>query len=321
MRRPGGGPPKPAVAPPPQPPPPAWDPTTTAGEWHDASWNESPEWLRTAVSRAGVPTVNEVSLGKKSFQHDQTIQIDRKRGSESGEAVWRHEFGHFLDMESGSKSTAPGPERYRSERDDFTKAMRADAKALTKNGLAGSSRGEARAAADGIFGHGAVDRRRRLRELADDAGVDLDEMEGWVERQAALGKEPAGSRRRDAGLARALVAWRRGDAQELLDALERVERDDWGDLTPPSSEALDAAYWIGTEPMLSDLFDAATNKRITGSAWHSAAYYKSMRQIETWANLTSVEGSGRFGAQILTRFAPRSYKVFREALEETHGAQ
>ena len=322
--RPGGGPPKPPVAPPPQPAPPAWDPGTTAGEWHDASWNESPEWLRTAVGKAGVPTVKEVSPGKKSFQAGQTIQIDRKKGTESGEAVWRHEFGHFLDMESGSKSAAPGPGRRRSERDDFTKAMRADAQALTKKGLAGSSRGEARAAADGIFGHGAVDRRKRLRALADDAGVDLDEMEGWVERQAALGKEPGGSRRRDAGLARALVAWRRGDAQELLDALERVERDDWGDPTPPSHVARNAAYRIGTEPLLSDLFDAATNKRISGSGSHAAEYYKSykgFRQMETWANLTSVEGSGRFGARILTRFVPKAYKVFREALEETHGAQ
>ena len=321
--RPGGGPPKPPVAPPPRPAPGAWDPTTTAGEWHDASWNESPEWLRTAVGKAGVPTVNEVARGKKSFQTGQTIQIDRLKGSESGKAIWRHEFGHFLDMESGSLSPAPGPGRYRSGRDDFTKAMRADARALTKNGLAGSSRGEARAAADGIFGRASTDRRRRLRELADDAGVDLDEMEGWVERQAALGKEPAGSRRRDAGLARALVAWRRGDARELLDALERVERDNWGDLTPPSFAARKGAYEIGSEPMLSDLFDAATNKRIWGSAQHSATYYKhkGARQNETWANLVSVEGSGRFGARILTRFTPKAYKVFREALEETHGVQ
>ena len=89
-----------------------------------------------------------------------------------------------------------------------------------------------------------------------------------------------------------------------------------------SRAARTRAYWVGTEPMLSDLFDAATNKRISGSGSHSAAYYKSYkgyRQIETWANLTSVEGSGRFGRAILTRFAPKAYKVFREGLEETHG--
>ena len=70
--------------------------------------------------------------------------------------------------------------------------------------------------------------------------------------------------------------------------------------------------------MLSDLFDAVTNKRVRGSGQHPAEYYREMRgwghQTEAWANLASLAGSGGFGEQLLTRFTPRVYSVFQEVL-------
>ena len=71
--------------------------------------------------------------------------------------------------------------------------------------------------------------------------------------------------------------------------------------------------------ILSSLFDAVTDKRINGSAGHSRAYYdadpSAARQAEAFANIMSIVGSGEIGRQLLERFTPGVYGVFRERME------
>ena len=309
---------------PPPPKPAPWDTETRVGRWHASAWGDAPDWLRDAVGTAGVPSITVVPRGGRSFQQRDHIQIAHKLGeSENAAAFWRHEFGHFMDYQGrflALNLRRPGVQsEYRSARSDFTGAMRGDARALTRDGRPGSARDAGRQIERELSDlSGAADRRARLSVLAEDAGVDLDDMEGWIERHALLGQAPRGSVERDVGLGRMVAAWRRRDAQEMLDAMERVHRRDDGRLTMLSKRNRQAAYSVGTEPMLSDLFDAVTNKRVRGSGQHPAEYYRERRrwghQIEAWANLASLAGSGGFGEQLLTRFTPRVYSVFQEVL-------
>ena len=98
-----------------------------------------------------------------------------------------------------------------------------------------------------------------------------------------------------------------------------MHRRDDGSLGLVARSNRQDAYDVGTEPSLSDLFDAVTDKRVTGSGQHEAEYYQQTRgwgrQAETWANLAALAGSGGFGEQVLTRFTPRVYAVFQDVLQ------
>ena len=168
--------------------------------------------------------------------------------------------------------------------------------------------------------HGDVARAQHLAEMAARAGVDRFALERWVERETWLGAHTAAETlERDAGLARVLHAWMHRDAQEMLDALEGVTRNPRGALDAASRTHRQVAADIGSNAVLSSLFDAMTNKRITGSAGHRQGYYDAPpgdgRPAEAFADLMSLAGSGGVGRQILERFAPEMYRVFRERLE------
>ena len=112
---------------------------------------------------------------------------------------------------------------------------------------------------------GDVGRAQRLGALAARASVDRFSLERWVGRETWLGAHTAAeSIERDVGLARVLHAWERRDAQELLDALEGVTRRADGVLDDLSWDHRRAAYDIGSNTMVSSLFDAVTDKRIHG---------------------------------------------------------
>ena len=70
--------------------------------------------------------------------------------------------------------------------------------------------------------------------------------------------------------------------------------------------------------MISDLFSAATYKRVEGAGGHTLSYYKQRagwgRQAECWANICSIAGSGSIGERLLERFAPGMLEVLKEAL-------
>ena len=84
------------------------------------------------------------------------------------------------------------------------------------------------------------------------------------------------------------------DPQGWLDALEGVRRGTSNGLDAQSRENRRSAYEHGGESHLSDLFAAATNRKVQGSGTHPASYFRhpGKRQTESWANLTSLLGSG-----------------------------
>ena len=168
---------------------------------------------------------------------------------------------------------------------------------------------------------GDVTRGMQIGGLAARAGVDRFALERWIERETWLGAHTAPeSVDRDVGLARVLHAWAQRDAQTLLDALEGVTRHPAGGVDDRSRRHRRAAYGIGSNAVLSGLFDAATDKRVTGAAGHPRDYYDAdpggVRQAEAFASLVSVAGSGEIGRQLLERFAPEMYRSLRERLEK-----
>ena len=169
---------------PPPPKPAPWDTETRVGRWHASAWGDAPDWLRDAVGAAGVPSITVVPRGGRSFQQRDHIQIAHKLGeSENAAAFWRHEFGHFMDYQGrflALNLLRPGVQSdYWSARSDFTDAMRADQRALTRDGRPGSARDAGRQIERELSDlSGVADRRARLSALAGEAGVDLDGPDG-----------------------------------------------------------------------------------------------------------------------------------------------
>jgi hypothetical protein len=297
-----------------------WDLTTPTGQWHHRSYPDAPAWLKAGALRAGPVTIKE-RVGSVSYQQGNSIVMGHPSDTPIGKAVWRHEFGHFMDSKAASRSFM------RSAEADFTAAMEKDG-ALMKNGaglgrqskaqagIAQANKDAAGALAEQTKTLGSTEARAAwLRGQADDVGIDLDEFRAWFTLHSAPGDMAIGDVARDWWEAQFLQAWKRTDAQGLMDAIEQVQR---GSLGQEISGKGIRAYNKGLPGMVSDLFSAATYKRVEGAGAHKMSYYKQRagwgRQAECWANICSIAGSGSFGERLLERFSPDMFAVLKGAL-------
>jgi hypothetical protein len=297
-----------------------WDLTTATGQWHQQSYQGAPDWLKSAVLRAGTVNV-QVRIGVIShFDMRNTVVMGHPQDTPIGKAVWRHEFGHVMDSKAGTAFM-------RSTASDFTAAMDQDAANIktgsglgrtsaSQNGILQANRLAAKDIANQLQNLGSAQEREAwLRTQASNIGLDFDEFRTWFSAYSAPGDLQIGNIFRDWWEGRFLLAWKRGDAQGLLDALEQVER---GEVGQAISGQGTRAYNKGVPGIVSDLFSAATNKRVEGCGSHSSGYYRKRaswgRQAECWANLCSVVGSGPVGESLLERFTPAMLEVLKGAL-------
>lgn len=297
-----------------------WDLSTPTGRWHHESYKDAPVWLKAATARAGVVTIQE-RVGSVSYHQGNKIVMGHPKDTPIGRAVWRHEFGHHIDAKSRKTAIM------RSAQSDFTAAMENDGAALK----AGSGLGRKSKALDAIQQVNKASqkvlaeetkvfvsvqaRADWLRAQAKDVGLDLDEFRTWFSAHTAPGDMNVGDVFRDWWEAQFLQAWKRGDALGLIDAIEQVERGEFGQMVAAKGTR---AYNKGLSGMISDLFSAATFKRVEGAGSHTMSYYKQRvgwgRQAECWANLCSVAGSGLVGEKLLERFTPSMLETLKGAL-------
>lgn len=277
-----------------------WDTDTPAGRWHWAAFDDAPDDIKRAVQRQPPPPVlQSTERGPRAYaMKNKHIEMAAYEPyTPLGQAVWRHEFGHWVDFNLPSKN------KYLWSADDtFTRAMKLDESALmTQTG---------KLKPDSVVERLMIapNKDKWLAEQAAKAGIEYDALTNWIEKTPIAEISGIGRKQR---IAEVIEAMRLKDAQGFLDAIELVTRGDDGSVL---DEGRKKAWELGFAN-ISDLFDAATLKRITGSGGHSLVYYKGFgaRQTECFANIFDLI-SDDFGRKIAETFVPNMLKSMQEAL-------
>lgn len=307
-------------------------------EWHRSSFDESPVPVKQTVQNAdriGVlttPGTGAYAMGGRLIEmgsHD----LD----SQHGQAVWRHEFGHILDVQLGGKEGA-SMYGYYSSGEAWKRAIKADAKAMTDAVARGrrSKKQEARALERQTEYNDTREKAIRttgeefeilLRTLAEEAGVEYADFIQAMKRETLLFEEfddvqalGASGRYR---LAMALASLKRADPETFVGMLL------YRDLDHTAAKQKRRAYkHAGALGSLSDLAGATTRNRVAsfnnGFPGHSNGYYSSSPHrapTEAFANITSLMGHPLpFWHLVARRMAPEQAAEW-EKLIERHGVK
>lgn len=292
------------------------------GPWNRASFEQGPEWLQKVVE--GQQFV-DVQVGKDDSAYAQfgrLIYMGNYQPSDAyGQAVWRHEFGHIVDVRKGDGW-------YRSSRQDFLKAREADSDALKtavgkgRKKKAGKANVLAKNAAYREIGY-AVDERgfEAVKEAIEFADLD---QEGFIRALRSgteildgiddIEKAPKGVLAR---IGRLVEAIRYNDPQEFIYRALEMEATDF---------ASSRRRWRrdGSFAMLSDLVGSCTKNQVCnhhdGYSGHSNAYYShnnAKAPTEGFANLFAMAGHPEpYWWQIVKRFTPNMAKEFERIMKE-----
>jgi len=312
-----------------------FDPSTTAGKWHTASFDDAPDWLRNPLidsQHVSVQTLTESSAWARGAI---LVEMDGyTTGSAYGQSVWRHEFGHIFDARSGREAI------YRSSHQDFIAAQKADADKLAAaagNGRKSKANDNLRESVVNAYVSARerivdADRELRpqiLREMAEAADIDFDRFITVI-RQSTLILD-GGDDLRDVGkaarIANMIEAVRTGDGDGFLRAATFKDS-----LAPIFTQGFDAQIatdhkksWKrdGSLASLSDLIGSATRNKAAnhreGFSGHSDSYYRrwsGAAPTESFANLMAMAGHPNpYWWELTARFAPAMTRLFREIME------
>lgn len=247
---------------------------TTEGAWHDASFSESPQWLKDAVGKRGA-LGGGVVQGKGSAHYsaskDQINMQALQSSSLRAQGTWRHEYGHAMDAKLGKGM------RFRSTEADFVAAMRQDADDLIRLGGHGHKGHKATKEAIARLQTAYDNTAEAVRQAADPvqwltqryaaSGMDFKQVQAAMQRHTVFANDlqGVGLNRR---YARIITAIEERDAQGLMDALTGGRK---------TKESFDA-YNKGSTGNLSDLFGSATSNKVSGISksgfGHPDSYYK-----------------------------------------------
>jgi SPP1 gp7 family putative phage head morphogenesis protein len=285
-----------------------WDSETPVGKWHDASFKDAPDDIKAVIQRQRrdpvvlrTPNENAYALRGRHIEMDGLTE-----NTPIGQAVWRHEYGHWVDYDMSQ-----GKQAAWSQGRKFTSAMLLDEKSLlsTSSRLTESRLNRLR---DFVLSKKPNKRSDLLRFMAKKADLDYDSLMGWIEK-TAIGtlKDEAEKTIR---IAQVIEAIGLKDAQGFLDGIELVTRFKGSPSIIESSERkLSFNLGMGN---ISDLFSATTSKRIEGGASHALSYYLNhpeKRQRECFANLFDLI-SDDFGRKVAETFVPNMLKEMKAAL-------
>ena len=297
--------------------------------WHVRSWNDAPDDMLEAVGRSGSLDRVEATRANAHYKTNKRV-IDmgtRRMDTRAGQAMWRHEFGHWLD-----EDWVPGLGRNFSNSNSFMAARAADRKLLegiSSRDLPGANRHlfrKVKKEAAAVRELDDVARRQALERMAVEADLDLAEVEGWLRRNGALGADGFSPANQDMMTWRFMRAWKDRDSQGLLDSL-------LGDSSLPfakgSNQIPGAARLArhmetdaGSGTNLSDLFDGLMRGKVSGKWKHTDDYYRQsngLRDAEIFANIIESMGESDFGGKLIQRFMPEMHKLVKGKLDDIAG--
>jgi len=317
----------------PAPPQQLWDPETPDGAWHEAAFQQSPVYIQQAVGRTGRTELLPQEAGRGSYHLAGRIHMERELSDKSdphAAGVWRHEFGHAIDYRTRDN-------RWQWSDEHLLDPMEQDAKNMIRASALGRKSKAKTARAEALhrsyrkqLGHLRMadpdDADAWLAGRARDLGLDFDRLDGLLRKHTELHRYRTADgvwRTTNAddlreSVCNVLTALEEGDAQGLLEALEHADHTQSGWRRGPERRA---TFYKGSEGALSDLFSAATRKKVEGSGSHPASYYrdrgKAGQTREAVANLTELLGDEYADqwAVILGRTVPRMTAAWREHLQ------
>jgi len=294
---------------------------TAEGDWHDASFQGAPQWLKEAVAKRGAlqgGVVRAKGVAHYSAAKDQINMGSLDKTSLVDQGTWRHEYGHAMDrsMQKGAffRSTAP----------DFTDAMKEDARELIALGGHGNKSLKATKTAQAKLQAAYANSAQALLQAPDKAqwladryaknGLDFAQVQATMKAHTDFATNLQGVGLHDR-YARIITAVEQRDAQGLIDALT-------GGMGPENTVERLATFDKGTVGNLSDLFGSATSNKVSGASksgfGHSDAYYKNTwaSQAESFANLASFYGDASpVWGQIIEAMTPRMAQLFKEIMK------
>lgn len=281
-----------------------WDSTTEAGQWHDAAFKNAPTSIKNTIKKVGDP--DKILMTEKAHPHTvrhKYIEMDEQTKNLIGQTIWRHEYGHWVDHKLGKKSSF-------SSGEEFTEAMQQDGMILiTQAGKVPTNELKKT-----IYLMNPIDLDKYVKDLASKAKLDYQVFNSWV-KNSPISIFDIGTHARAFREAQLIESLRLRDGKTFLDAIELVERGKDGKIV---SEKIDLTYDTGLADY-SDLFSAATMKRVEGHFSHSADYYKARpekgRQSESFANLFEIISSHKFGMIAAEHFTPKMLKSMKKVLK------
>jgi hypothetical protein len=267
-----------------------WLPDTDQAAWHEASFKESPDWIKSAIKQHDdkfnglLP--QDVDKSFYYFSDKKAIHTgDADINTYKNQGTWRHEYGHFLDNVYGNDV------KYRSSQRDFKKAVTADTRQLLKaSGIKASDSFKAKReqryfdVVDEVAALSEVDRKIYLAGKAEEVGLSLAEVEDFFSRESVF---TTASIERDARMAVLLQAIKDQDAAKFM---ESIIMSDAGKIK--------VTYELGLVGKFSDLVGSSTVNQLLGHGYmgmggHATSYYMVAGNAETevFANLTALFGS------------------------------
>lgn len=291
-----------------------WAKGTQQAPWHDASFANSPEWIKQVIKKnddkcLGLHTVdlNDGAYYQSSKIHMKDYDInDPKR-----QATWRHEYGHFLD-----DNMSINKNRFRSNENDFINAVNSDAKAIKSKSGEGLSQASIKIKdAQDVRFNSIIDDIRSfsttgeidsyLTIKAKDIGVSLSDIEKFLTDETMLNDGLISSKLRIA---------------QLIDAVKNKNILGFSDSIKTGWPSVDHVLESkGSAIFFSDLVGSATRNEFLGvdKGWggHSNDYYKSYSgaaETEVFANLTALYGNDNpFFHKIIEVFLPKTTTLFK----------
>lgn len=304
-----------------------------AGQWHDVSFNNSPEWITRSFIGLESPAVTyDESIGAMCIWDD-SINMGAFGKDLKGQSVWRHEFGHWIDGQIGKANKKRGF-WFRSQGKDFIKAMQADAKlARKKAGIAEINKPlpdsvkNARERLESVY--------LKEREKVTALGGNPDKLEKYLDdkfkkvgisaKQAldALVEDmpsmfhgrPMSDGRVSRALVKVAVSLEKGDAKGFWSALTNGEFYAYKEMIG------------GSAHKVSDLIGSATINDVLGirkaGIGHTGDYYAKHGYnagTECFADLTALFGHGSpFWSAVAERLAPNMSALFKTIMDEIDG--
>lgn len=305
-------------------------------QWHRAGFDTAPTALKQAVQQAKRISVQQTPRRGAYAQGGFLVEMgDYDLNSPRGRGVWRHEFGHILDVQTG-RAEGTSSAGYYSSGSAWLKARDSDSKALQvaagrgRKSKAQEKRQAERAEAynrarDEAVQNSGTAFEPLLRKKAEAAGVDLDQFLQAMRRETLIFQSVesledlgAGGRNR---LVQALESYGRADLEQFVHFLLYRDIDDF----KTKREAYNSAEVLGP---VSDLGGSTTKNKVAsfnrGFPGHKDSYYRrspSAGPTEAFANITALMGHELpFWHEVARRFTPAQTAEW-EALIERLGGQ
>lgn len=296
-----------------------WKEGTGQAPWHDASFKDSPEWLKQAILKYDDDfkgTIGSIT-GKDAFYRPSSgIHMGKEDiANIQGQGTWRHEYGHYLDDKIGMNSTG----LYRSNSSDFKSAIKTDTDVILKqSGLGRKSK------SNDVFLDNRRNRQQKLvndfsllskeerasiiETMANDTGIPVSAVNDFFNMETVHSIDSIG---RDVRIGLLLDAVKNKDAASFMRTLA-VDKD---------KDVI--TYNKGLTGKFSDLVGSATKNKLLGHGkygygGHTNQYYKSYSgaaETEVFANLTALLGAENvFWQKTTEAFYPTLTKLFKEVL-------